>query len=892
MPNAALARRLRSFLPAQVASDLFDPARDDLEVEHLELRARVATRGGRALLRARFSLHLLLLFADCWRLTIADAPRTTPAGLDKPKPTEWIPVILYHVRHAVRQLRREPAFTLAALLTLALGVGANVAVFAVVEAMLLRPLPYAEAEALVILNHRDLRTGITKEFIALGDYIDLSQRQTSLAALAAYGRAPSTLTVDGDAFRVDALLAGPGLMDVLRVRPALGRALQPSDSDSGAARVALLGHETWKSRLAGDPAVVGRFVKIGEDEYEIIGVLQQGFGFPPESRVDVMVPLTLPLTAPTARKSGWTFAIGRLRTGQTTESVTQNLTAVSRQLEAEFPQSNQASTYFALPLRTALLGNTRTAVLLLFGAVAVVLLIACANVANLLLSRTLGRRREMAVRMALGAGRSRLATQLLAESLVLSVAAAILGVAIAYWGAQALTTLLPREGSAAALTTVRINATVLGFTLGIVVVTAIVFGLVGMLSVQSHNVFAALGAPTRATVSAAARRATSTLVTAEVAFAIVLLIGAGLILRSFAGLLAVDPGFRTAGVTTMQIQLPADRYKEVDARVAFYRRAFEELRALPGTQDVGAGVVVPLTGNNWTVPFERADQPVPEGERPPDVGWQVASGSFFRALQIPLVAGRLFDDRERPGSPPVVIVSEAIQRRFFPNGGAVGQQIKLGSDRLEIVGVVGDIRRAGLRDEPRADMYFPFERAPGGQIALFVRSSSDADVTQLSMQRALERIEPGLLILDARTLEDVARESVQVTRVVFLLLGIFAATALALAAVGIYGVMSYAVKQRTRELGTRIALGATRRNIVWLVLRQGAIIAAIGTAIGVGVGLASTRLLSSILYGVSATDPLTLSAAVTLLVMTILAACYIPARRAAAVDPMRTLSEQ
>ena len=343
---------------------------------------------------------------------------------------------------------------------------------------------------------------------------------------------------------------------------------------------------------------------------------------------------------------------------------------------------------------------------------------------------------------------------------------------------------------------------------------------------------------------------------------------------------------------TMDLQLPGNRYRERPAREGFYTQAFAEMKGIPGVQEIGAAAVTPLTGNNWTAAFERPEQPVPAGERPPEVGWQLASNGYFKALQIPLVAGRLFDERDSRPGPPAVIVSEAIQKRFFPNESAVGKRVKQGDQTLEIVGVVGNIRRAGLRDEPRADMYFPFEANKPGQTTLFVRTASDPEKSLAALEAAIAKIEPNAFLSETQTLANVASESERVTRVVLWLLGVFAVTSLALAAIGIYGVMSYAVRQRTREIGTRIALGATRTNILWLVLQQGALIAAVGTVVGLATGLATTRFLSSILYGVSGTDPLTLSVAVVLLVITIMLACYVPARRAASVDPAKTLAEQ
>jgi putative ABC transport system permease protein len=848
---------------------------------------------------AGYALAGMVLYLDCWRLALTGlfhrSARASPTHpiITEPKQTERLSMFLYLLRHAFRQLVREPAFTVAALLTLALGVGANVAVFAVVEAVLLRPLPYAKATDLVILNHRDKRTAITKEFIAIGDYVDLVARQGAFESIAAYGRGQTTLIDKTDPFRVSLLGAAPGLLEMLRAKPVLGRTFTPDDARDGAPPVMMLGYETWQGRYGGDPSIIGRVIKLEQSERQVVGVAPQGFTFPPTATTDILLPLTLPTVAPAGRRNGWTFAIGRLKAGRTVADGASNLAAISRQLEQEFPDQNLASEYFPVELRTALAGNTKPALVLLFAAVGVVLLIACANVANLLLARSLGRRREMSVRLALGAGGPRLVLQLLTESMVLALVAGVAGVLMAYWGAHALVALLPQSGSVPGLNEVRINGNVLGFTLGIIVLTTLVFALVAALTVRSEKAVGVLNASRGTSIGAKARRATSTLVVAEVALAIMLLVGAGLILRSFAALLSVDPGFRAENVLTMSVQLPGSRYNQLPAREGFYQRAVAEVKGVPGVRDVGMAVVTPLTGNNWTAPFQRPEQPLPAGERPPEVGWQVASNGYFKALQIPLISGRLFDERDIQSAPPVVIISEAIQKKFFPNESAIGKRVVQGNNQTaEIVGVVGNIRRAGLRDEPRADMYFPFERNKPGQLTWFVRTESDPERSLTAIKTAIGRIEPNAYISETQTLSHVASESERVTRVVLWLLGVFAATSLVLAAVGIYGVMSYAVRQRTREIGTRIALGATRQNIVWLVLQQGAVIAAIGTVVGLVTGLATTRFLSSILYGVKGSDPLTLSGAVVLLVITIMAACYIPARRAASVDPAKTLAYQ
>ena len=393
-------------------------------------------------------------------------------------------------------------------------------------------------------------------------------------------------------------------------------------------------------------------------------------------------------------------------------------------------------------------------------------------------------------------------------------------------------------------------------------------------------------------MTAGARRAASVLVSAEVTLAVVLLFAAGLTLRSFANLVAVNPGFNAQSVLTVQIGLPPGRYADPPARRAFYDRAFAALEQLPQVETVGAAAVTPLTGNNWTVALQRPEHPVPAGQRPPDVGWQQASGGYFRALQIPLRAGRLFDARDTDTSPPVVIISEAIAKRYFPGETPVGRRVRLGDGEAEIVGVVGDIRRAALNDVPREDMYFPFERQPGNTISLFIRTADDPLTAYPAIRTALRALEPQAVLYETRTLADLAAQSAAVTRLAMLLLGGFAVVALLLSAIGIYGVMSYSVRRRTRELGTRLALGATRADIVRLVMREAGILAAAGLVVGVASGLFAARALAVILYGVPPWDPLALAGAGVLLTTTALVAGYIPARRAARLDPARTLAAE
>jgi putative ABC transport system permease protein len=799
-------------------------------------------------------------------------------------------MLLYEVRHALRHLLRERGFAATAALTLSLGIGASVAVFAVVEATLLRPLPYPAATELVVLQHRDSRSGIEKPFIAIGDFVDLAARQTSFSRLAAYGNRPVSITGPDGPFRGSALLAGPGLLEVLGVQPAVGRSLQADSSRPGAPPVVVLGAALWRTRFGSDPRIVGRGVKVGEELRQVVGIAPEGFRFPPDAPLDIILPLPVPPQAPADRKSGWTFAVARLAPGRSAEQAGAELGVLSQQLQREYPQSNQGSEYHAVSLRRALVGDTRPALLLLLAAVGVVMLVACANVANLMLARGLARRGEMALRMALGASRRRLVARLAVESLMLCASGGVLALLAADWATRALVSLVPQAVSAPGLREAGVDGWVVGFAVGVAIAAAMLIAAAASVATWGDSASATL-AVGRTTASAPARRVASGIVVAEVALSVVLLFGAALIARSFARLQAVDPGFRVDGVTALDVTVPAERYGAAGSRRAFFDRAFPALRSVPGVQEAGAAVVTPLTGNNWTVGFERADQPVPKGERPPDVGWQSASGGYFRALGIPLLSGRLFELTDTPTTRPVVIVSEAIERRFFPGERAVGRAIRLGDTRLEIVGVVGDIRRAHLRDRPHADLYFPFEQQPSDAVTLFVRTAPDVRVSLASLAAVLRAIEPDVVVGEPILMADVFQESVRVPRLVLTLLSAFAAIALVLASVGIYGVMSYVVRQRTREIGTRMALGATGRDVARLVLRSGGLIAGSGAVLGVAAGLLVSRVLESILYATPRADAVSIVASAAVLSLSTLAACLVPARRAARLDPARTLRE-
>ncbi len=793
--------------------------------------------------------------------------------------------------HAFRLLYRQPGLAAAVILTLTLGIGANTAVFSVVEAVLLRPLPYPTADRLVMLEHRDERTGLTKPNIAIGDFLDIRARASSLDNVVAYSPDRSVLYGQGDPLPVEVLSTTGGFAEAVGLRPALGRLLTADDSRISSPRVVVLSHELWVNLFNADPDVLGRQIQVGTLQREVVGVAEPGFRFPPTSnrRSDIMAAWRMDDAPPASRRNGWPLVVGLVAPGATVEQVSAELQELSVAFEAEFPADNTGTRYRAVPLRQALLGDTRTPLLMMLGAVGIVLLIACANVGNLLLARAMGRRQEMAVRAALGAGRGRLLLQFFAEGLVLTTVAAMCGTLVAFWGVPALVTLIPANVNVPGLEQVGLNLRVLGFTAGLSLLAALAFCLVSVVSIRGSE-RDALASHTRIVGHRGARRVADGLVVAEVAFAVLLLIGAGLVTRTMVNLLERDPGFDPNGVLTMSIALPATpEYQTVEARQAFYAALWPAVQAVPGVTVAGSAAVTPLTGNNWTIPLRRADRPDVAGQKPPDVGWQVASEGYFKALNIPLLDGRLFDARDRPGSAPVVIVSSAIAREYFPEGSVVGRRVRVGDAEAEIIGVVGDIRRASLTDEPRADMYLPAEQSPSMGAGLFIRVAGDPSAAAAAVREAVQRLEPRVAFANVSTLDATLQQSIASTRLAVWLLGLFAAVALLLSAVGVYGVMAYGIRQRTRELGTRVALGATQQDLVWMVLRQGMQTAAAGIALGLGATWVASQWIDSLLFGVEPFDPATVVVSVVVIGVAALLACYVPAWRASRVDAARTL---
>lgn len=793
------------------------------------------------------------------------------------------------VRYAIRGLLNARGFTLAVLVSLTLGIGVNVAVFAVVEAVLLRPLPIENGEKLVVLNHRDRGTGVSKEYLAVGDYVDLVDQATSFESMGTYGAFEQHIFGHGEPIRVVGLSASPGAVRALRMRVLHGRSIEPRDALAGAEPVLVMGHALWTGRFGADPSLVGRSVRLAAGNVRVIGIATPGFAFPLNAVTDVVVPAVTPTTAPSDRRDGWLPMVARLADGVDLERANRELLTLSRKFEADFPQSNAATEYSAVSLRDHVAGSARRALILLIAAVGLLLTLACVNVGNLVLARSLARRQEMGVRLALGAGRPRLLAQLLTESMVLSGLGAMLGIALAHFGARAIVTLVPSSVSAPGLAAVRVSGTVLAYSALITVLAALVFAAMSSFAVDQSAVNGSLVETSRMSMGRKARRLASSLVMLQVALAVVLMVSASLIVRTFSQLVSVDPGFRAEQVLTMQLQLPADRYGAPQARQLFWSRLAAELPAQARIAGAGLATVMPMTGNNWTLPLIRPEQSAAEGQRPPDLGFQVASGGYFAAMGIPLLRGRVFDRSESPESPPVVIISQEVERRYFAGESALGKRLRVGAELAEIVGIVGDIRRASLRDQPSADLYLSFERGAAMGANLFLLSSGDPLDVAGTVQSALRAIEPDLIMDDVRPMAAIVDDSVRDTKLLMWLMGLFAIVATTLAAVGIYGLTAYLVRQRQREIGVRVAVGATPSRLLTMVLREGLALAVAGVALGLFLTFLAAKSAEAVLFNVSSFDALSVAGAGILMLVVAVAATIAPAMTAARVPPATAL---
>ena len=807
--------------------------------------------------------------------------------------------MLQDIRYAVRKLSRTPGFTTIAAFTLALAIGATTAIFSVIDGVLLKPLPFRDPERVVrVTNLRDGNRMVS----SVPDFLDIRAQSKSYASLAALDAQAMNLTGGSEPERIGAARVGATFWSLLGVTPQVGRGFAPNEDSQSAARTVVLSDGLWKRRFGGDRRIVGKTIALDGNSFTVIGVAPAGFSFP--DRPDVWIPLVFAQDDlnPDGRGAHWMGIMGRLAPNVTVTQATSELVTITRRLEQQYPESNTNMSGAVIPMQEYLVGDVRPALYVMLGAVAFVLLIACANVANLLLVRAASRESEMAVRTALGAGAWRLVRQLVIESVLLAMIGGVFGTLLALWGVDLLLSMAPN--GLPRINEVTVNGSVLVFTAGVTAVTGVLFGLFPALHAARANVGGMLKEGMRGSSGGvASRRARNTLVMAEMALAVVLLVGAGLLIRSFSKLLAVDPGFRAERVVTFAIAAPDTKYGQYAQRRELVSNLVERMKRVPGAQ--GAAVVTGLPLSNIMMRTSAhivGTPPERPGERKStDVA--MATPGYFTTMGIPLVAGRDFTDRDGSGAPVVSIVNQEFVKRYFPNENPIGKRIELGWDQDtastggnmtlggEIVGVVANVKRRGLSQEVFPETYASYMQPTFSNFSVVVRSTADPSTVMAAIRAQMRELDRDLPLSDLRQLKELVAASVSRPRFYTTILGVFASIALILAAVGIYGVISYAVSLRTRELGIRIALGATGRQVSGLVLQQGVGLAIAGVAVGGAGAYWLTRLLSKLLFGVSATDPLTFVGVAALLTAIAAIASFVPARRAAKVDPLLAMRE-
>jgi putative ABC transport system permease protein len=791
------------------------------------------------------------------------------------------------IRLGVRSLVHSPIFAAVTVLSLALGIGANTAIFSVVNGLLLRPLPYPEAEQIVDVWHtppQQAFPGLDRFSVSPANYIDWKAQSTTFEQMAVYTYTGLSLSTSNDPLSLVGAAVSSDFFSVLRTNPMQGRAFTLDEERVGSDQVVVISHGLWQRAFGANPNIMGQTLTLNSRSFTVVGIMPAGFEFPQEA--ELWVPLAWDDKERQVRSIHDYLVVARLKQNVSLDQAQAEMSTISTRLEQQYPEENSGWGARVIPLREDLVGNVRPALLVLFSAVGFVLLIACANVANLMLARGANRRKEMAVRIALGAGRARLVRQLLTESVLLAVTGGLLGLLLAVWGSKMLVKLgsLPNAGE------IGIDTWALGFTFLVSLAAGIIIGIVPALQFTRTNISETLKQGSGRTGGSPIKQHTrKALVISEVALSLVLLIGAGLMIRSFWKLQNVNPGFDTSNALTMSVFLTPSRYSEPHQVLAFFDRAMEQIRAVPGVVSVGTTTTIPLAGGGSTQPFTVEGRPAGAIAEQPMAQTRYISSDYFRAIGIPLRQGRFFSDYDRDKSVPVVIISEAMARRFWPGENPIGKRLtpSFHSEQgaREIVGIVGDVKSSGLEVDSAAMMYLPFRQSPRPFLSFVVRTASNPESLIQPVSRAIYSIDKDQALTDVQTMDQVVLASLSGRRFNMTLLLTFAGVALLLAAVGVYGVMNYTVTLRRRELGIRMALGAKATDVLRLVLRQGLTL----TLIGVGAGLISayalTRLMATLLYGVTATDYLTFITVPAVLIAVGLLASYVPARRATKVNP-------
>lgn len=863
-------------------------------------RWRDAARGGiTGLLRLA-----LLTLADTARnapperlRSLTDRPARHPAHGPKPK-GRAMDILLQDLRYAGRALLKARAFTTVVLLTLGLGVGANTAIFSIVNAMLLRPLPYPDPDRLVLAWGRPPGSP-TDTAASYPEFADWREQNASFSEMAVWRSQSVNLTGQGEPERLIGSFVSASFLPLVGAQPLLGRGFAPEETEPGTARpVALISYGLWQRRFGGDPRILGRALELNGQSLTVVGVLGPDFepGRAPANGwfmgTEAWIPAPyFPNRRGLERGENEMLVLARLKPRVSLGEAQADLAVIAGRLAEAYPDTQRGRTVRLAPLHDQIVGEARPALLVLLGAVGLVLLIACGNVANLLLARASHRRREMAVRAALGAGRSRLVRQLLTESVLLAALSGAFGLLLGFWGLRGLMSVLPSDLGLPA--TVPIDRTVLAFNLGLSVLTGILFGLAPALQASRPDVNGVLKDGGRG-AGAPRRLFRDTLVVAEVALSLVLLIGAGLLLQSTLARQRVAPGFRADRLLTLEFRLPPSKYTRPDRIAAFFRDILERIQALPGVESAALARALPLSGNGGSDAYET------EGGTPPSLGQEprtqtnIVSSAYFKTMGIPLLKGRSFTDADRAEAPAAVVVSATLARQAWPDADPIGKRLRLkgAKEWARVVGVVGDVRHGDLGEPPQAQAYSTHEQDPRIFASLVVKTAGEPLAMAGPVRSAIWSVDKDQPVWKVRSMESLVERAQGPSRALAALVSVFAAVALCLAAVGIYGVMSYAVVQRTREIGIRIALGAPATDVVRMIVRRGLVLTIVAIGLGAAGAAALGRVLLSLLFGVRPHDPVTFLAAATLLAGVSLVASWLPARRAARVDPVAALAQE
>jgi len=809
--------------------------------------------------------------------------------------------ILRDVRFGFRVLVKNPGFTSIAILTLALGIGANTAIFSFVYAALLRPLPYSQPAQLITLGcyrpQQSTPDPLDNWVVSYPDYVDWAHQSTAFQSLAGFSGDGFIYRGNGESQLINGAQSTTNFFSTLGVTPFLGRDFAPGEDIASGPKVAMLTYGFWLTQFGGDRNVLGRSMQLDENSVTIIGVLPRNFEFAPQGSAQIWVPLHVPQDFTTRRNMRWMPVIGRLAAGVTTSQAQSDMDTVNAGLSALYPEANGSIHIVLVSLRDRIIGRVQSLLLVLFGAVGFVLLIACANVANLLMVRAASRRREFAIRTALGAPRGRLISQVLAESMMLSVAGAALGLLFARLGIFLLVAAIPQTllSSTPFFRDAHANPAVLAFLGVVAILTGLAFGLSPALQISQDRTGDALKEESRSSAGATRARLRNALVVAEISFSLVLLVGAGLMVKSLTALLHRNPGFDANNLLTFGVNLPPTAYPKDPDAIRFDHRFTEHAAAVPGILGIASNSIIPLTGGGNSIRFLREGETIAAGQES-ECDIRDITPAYFSVMRIPLISGRFFNDiDETSDGPKHVIVNQSFVARFFHGEDPLGKRIRFTfSDKQpfrEIVGVVGDIADSGLDSPPQPALFDPFVQGANSFITYIARTSGNPANAIASLRTTLHDVDPQLVLIQPQTMQDLIDQSASVflRRYPSYLIGSFAALALLLAMIGLYGLVSYSVAQRTRELGVRIALGAAPRDVLRLVLGEGSRLALIGVAIGLVAAFGLTRLMRSLLFGVSPADPLTFVGVATLFIAVALIACYVPARRATRVDPMIAL---